>query len=637
MDPLTLSMAIVKALSIALRLGLDLNSLVGDYQNAPQSLRAATFLVKEMGLVLSSMHSLLNNLVALHPSRKSMIELDHLVVVVTQTTITFLDLEEAVHPFRQTKAGGSWDWTKLRVEWLRKEKGIQGIMDMMSQHKSSLSMIMDILQCKSDQEAQQSHQKLISMMQAVLDQNEDMRDRLARLEANGLIKPASIRFFERNEDDDDDNVTIRPGPSNWQRAGEIAAITRPISIFENVPAEFELILGDSRVYRRVEMNACDMSFRSSLALTHAWSIFSGLSLSEISAISVISLPLRESELQRLHEIPDGTESAEMYSSFTDDVNSRIDTNLSYLTVLTPEFSDKPLWSISSLLHPNTPPVTLTPPLASKSESTIAPDLPVDSLDQPPATGDEPAQAALISDSLHSSGTKSTAPHVKREAVPPSQDQIIERLRTKIADARQKTEHIASSSKGTNNVFRLNLTIDLGHLNMTTVPEAVVELIKENVKRLSLSNNGIRDIPARISECSHLRYLNLRKNILREIPQAVYLMPFLEILDVSRNNIGTISPQIARLTSMRILAMEGNQVINLPTELCDMTRLAILKVAGNPLELNLRRAIQATELECTRSERTENEAGILVTAQIKRFLRALREWGYEAVYLPHPFT
>ena len=55
--------------------------------------------------------------------------------------------------------------------------------------------------------------------------------------------------------------------------------------------DFEDDLESSRVYRRAQRDTMDFSFRSSIARSNAWSVFSGLSLSDISIISVIGLPV----------------------------------------------------------------------------------------------------------------------------------------------------------------------------------------------------------------------------------------------------------------------------------------------------------------------------------------------------------
>lgn len=59
---------------------------------------------------------------------------------------------------------------------------------------------------------------------------------------------------------------------------------------------FEVDLETSRVYRRTEQFKSDISFTSSAMRSHTWSIFSGLSLSEVSVISAIALPLYLNEI-----------------------------------------------------------------------------------------------------------------------------------------------------------------------------------------------------------------------------------------------------------------------------------------------------------------------------------------------------
>jgi hypothetical protein len=59
---------------------------------------------------------------------------------------------------------------------------------------------------------------------------------------------------------------------------------------------FEDDLGKSRVYKRTERYESDVSFSTSVVRDHAWSVFSGMSLSEISLISAIALPLHLDEV-----------------------------------------------------------------------------------------------------------------------------------------------------------------------------------------------------------------------------------------------------------------------------------------------------------------------------------------------------
>ena len=63
---------------------------------------------------------------------------------------------------------------------------------------------------------------------------------------------------------------------------------------------FEIDLSTTRVYTRTRLYNTDESFTTSAIRTHVWSVLSGLSLSEVSNISVIALPLYLSELKSGH-------------------------------------------------------------------------------------------------------------------------------------------------------------------------------------------------------------------------------------------------------------------------------------------------------------------------------------------------
>jgi hypothetical protein len=206
----------------------------------------------------------------------------------------------------------------------------------------------------------------------------------------------------------------------------------------------------------------------------------------------------------------------------------------------------------------------------------------------------------------------------------SLDETTELFRTKIEDARQDTEHALDGSEDVSEAVKPKLTLDLGHSNIARLPESVVDLIKAEVERLSLSHNQIWFIPLRFSECSHLRYLNIKSNVFREIPRPVYKLPLLEILDIGWNKVRRISKDIRQLTSLRVFSIVHNRVDDLPTELCEMNKLQILKIAKNPLRFKLKKIVEAKEAEVSYSEMTDQERETAVTTEIKRHLRELHQ-------------
>lgn len=64
--------------------------------------------------------------------------------------------------------------------------------------------------------------------------------------------------------------------------------------------EFEGDLEGSRAYRKAVRSTVDFSFRSSIALSHAWSALSEYSLCHVSVISVVALPISSRELANGH-------------------------------------------------------------------------------------------------------------------------------------------------------------------------------------------------------------------------------------------------------------------------------------------------------------------------------------------------
>lgn len=200
------------------------------------------------------------------------------------------------------------------------------------------------------------------------------------------------------------------------------------------------------------------------------------------------------------------------------------------------------------------------------------------------------------------------------------EETVDLFKRKVADAQQHYDQ-ALESEGVSDVVKTKLTLDLGHASIHRLPETVVDLIKDEVDRLSLANNQIWYIPLSFSECTHLRYLNLRSNAIREITRGIFKLPTLEILDISRNKIKRLPKEIHHLKSLRVLSLIHNRIEDLPTEMCEMNMLEMIKLADNPLRFRLQKTIEAKEAEVSFSELSEQEKEKAITVGIKRYLRA----------------
>lgn len=190
---------------------------------------------------------------------------------------------------------------------------------------------------ESDLEAQQGLQSLQSNFALLVQQHQDLLRRFE--EHNHSLRPdkASLRFF------DDDASTVRPR-TDVGRVSEDSNQAIPVAApadsrqscvglhLETPIRDFENTLNGTRVYRRAQADQCDVSFNESATRSHGWSALSDLSLTDVSVISVIALPIT-----------------------LDEINS-IGANLTFAAILSPP-------SVVTVLQP-------APPLRSRNSTLV---------------------------------------------------------------------------------------------------------------------------------------------------------------------------------------------------------------------------------------------------------------------------
>jgi predicted outer membrane repeat protein len=158
------------------------------------------------------------------------------------------------------------------------------------------------------------------MIQRVIDENQELRIRLDQLGSfvmssahstattfgGAIAAPGDLVVEETVGEDDDGTSTIRgveASPSitthhtlhrysaSWPISISSALGLLPRRNGSNFSLPFENELAQSWVYTRVRRTECDISFTTSQPMSGVWSMLSGLSLSQVSCISVIALPI----------------------------------------------------------------------------------------------------------------------------------------------------------------------------------------------------------------------------------------------------------------------------------------------------------------------------------------------------------
>ncbi|KAF2832706.1 hypothetical protein CC86DRAFT_401453 [Ophiobolus disseminans] len=283
MDPLSVTASIVGILAAAAKIGESLHGTISTAKDAPQVLTALDCEVREFQAALSSLQVLLLDLSSASPHRTALVQVDHLIATLTECVLTFSELETTIVPFASLR--GPKVPLRTRLKWTRAESDCLKILERLQRHKSTISLMLNIFQCASDAEASRSQSTLEAMVEQLLLSNRQLCRRLRNLE--DVLDASS--FVARGND----NASL------FSRAESTTSATRRLSAREtpsmikaiSMRYAFEDDLESSRVYRMVKKDACDHSLISSAIRTQTWSIFSGLSLAEISNISVVALPL----------------------------------------------------------------------------------------------------------------------------------------------------------------------------------------------------------------------------------------------------------------------------------------------------------------------------------------------------------
>ncbi|KAK1759922.1 hypothetical protein QBC47DRAFT_117525 [Echria macrotheca] len=301
-DPLSIAASVAGLLGVAAKLSTVIGNFIANVSDAPESSRWALSVVTETRLTLQSIKDLMDRLPHLSRDRKDMIHIRHLVVVFREAVLSFSELEAMVCGNTQDNAT---PWQSLRVKWALEEDKIVKMIRRLQGHKTSLSTILNIIQCQSDIEARESLAKLQTTVDQLLQNQQQLLDRLERYETV-LFETTSARF---TGDGESESILIqRPPPARLPPATSAVSQGDPMlglvlpadtsgSIAEKLfLREFELTLEQTRVYARVRSNKCDASVISSERGTATWSMLSGLSLNDISAISVLSLPISLEEM-----------------------------------------------------------------------------------------------------------------------------------------------------------------------------------------------------------------------------------------------------------------------------------------------------------------------------------------------------
>lgn len=104
-----------------------------------------------------------------------------------------------------------------------------------------------------------------------------------------------------------------------------------------------------------------------------------------------------------------------------------------------------------------------------------------------------------------------------------------------------------------------------------------------LRKLEVSANQLREIPAQIGQLKGLRVLNLISNQIAELPPQLFELTQLTELDLRNNQIKALPPAIGRLKNLQRLYLGGNALEELPPEIGQLRELTLLDIQKNRIK------------------------------------------------------
>lgn len=136
-DPLSIAASIAGLLAAAGKVYTVVSAFIDSTANAPQSAAATLEAVGEIKFVLSFAQSIIDSLDDVSTSRKGVIHINHLSLIITNAVLTLSKLESLIC---------QKDGFQSRLRWVWIEGKVKSLLPRLESQKTSLTLIFNVLQ-----------------------------------------------------------------------------------------------------------------------------------------------------------------------------------------------------------------------------------------------------------------------------------------------------------------------------------------------------------------------------------------------------------------------------------------------------------------------------------------------------------
>ncbi|MBI3218964.1 MAG: TonB family protein [Bacteroidetes bacterium] len=150
----------------------------------------------------------------------------------------------------------------------------------------------------------------------------------------------------------------------------------------------------------------------------------------------------------------------------------------------------------------------------------------------------------------------------------------------------RVKKLSLANKGIKEIpLKIDQLTSLTQLNLEanqihSIPDQFTKLGK--MYELIIADNRLRSLPDSFENLNSLRVLGLARNLFDSFPSPITQLSKLMELDLSGNDIKSIPSTISNLKKLRILFLQDNQISSFPKEFYELQNLDALYLQGNPL-------------------------------------------------------
>ncbi|KAI5918811.1 P-loop containing nucleoside triphosphate hydrolase protein [Camillea tinctor] len=280
-DPLSIAASVAGLLALSGAIYTQLSGFVEQYRDVPQSAHQLLLVVSEMRMIVTSVSELVDGLMHCAPRRRAMVQIDHLILVLTQTVMTTSEIEQFLGHWSalyDPKRSRYW-----RIRLVAIENKANKLVERLRGNMTSMSLVLNILQCESDIDAQNDRTRLYDAFTSALPGINHQLSRRSTVRSQGRLSTINRRPSVSG---------VPPMPTQRQSIDEVLGREQVVVLHQK--RSFESLLNKTRVYARVRDDAPEnMSLITEDRIGQSWSMFSGVSLNEIavSQLSIYALPI----------------------------------------------------------------------------------------------------------------------------------------------------------------------------------------------------------------------------------------------------------------------------------------------------------------------------------------------------------